>query len=175
MYFNDVTINTLCPYHNFGENDSQLSASVHKDELQAISIHFLDIGFCQDLCNYALVPHSPQNRKQFGKGFEDISVIFTVVPTLHSPCFLWPSTLKVKVTRDSEKVCHGMYMVNSNFNMFSRDVTVLMLFNSVSHLVLQLVGQSVINIQSVRDTFIQLDSLKVTIVFDRSTVDEHPL
>ena len=97
---------------------------------------YSDIGFCQDHCNYALVPHPPQNRKQFGKGFEDISVIFTVVPTLHSPCFLWPSTLKVKVTRDSEKVCHGMYMVNSNFNMFSRDVTVLMLFNSVSHLVL---------------------------------------
>ena len=97
---------------------------------------YSDIGFCQDHCNYTLVPHSPQNRKQFGKGFEDISVIFTVVPTLHSPCFLWPSTLKVTVTRDSEKVCHGMYMVNSNFNMFSRDVTVLMLFNSVSHLVL---------------------------------------
>ena len=97
---------------------------------------YSDIGFCQDHCNYALVPHPSQNRKQFGKGFEDISVIFTVVPTLHSPCFLWPSTLKVTVTRDSEKVCHGMYMVNSNFNMFSRDVTVLMLFNSVSHLVL---------------------------------------
>ena len=97
---------------------------------------YSDIGFCQDHCNYALVPHPSQNRKQFGKGFEDISVIFTVVPTLHSPCFLWPSTLKVKVTWDSEKVCHGMYMVNSNFNMFSRDVTVLMLFNSVSHLVL---------------------------------------
>ena len=97
---------------------------------------YSDIGFCQDHCNYALVPHPPQNRKQFGKGFVDISVIFTVVPTPHSPCFLWPSTLKVKVTRDSAKVCHGMYMVNSNFNMFSRDVTVLMLFNSVSHLVL---------------------------------------
>ena len=97
---------------------------------------YSDIGFCQDHCNYALVPHPSQNRKQFGKGFEDISVIFTVVPTLHSPCFLWPSTLKVTVTRDSEEVCHGMYMVNSNFNMFSRDVTVLMLFNSVSHLVL---------------------------------------
>ena len=97
---------------------------------------YSDIGFCQDHCNYALVPHPSQNRKQFGKGFEDISVIFTVVPTLHSPCFLWPSTLKVKATRDSEKVCHGMYMGNSNSNMFSRDVTVLMLFNSVSHLVL---------------------------------------
>ena len=44
---------------------------------------YSDIGFCQDHCNYALVPHPPQNRKQFGKGFEDISVIFTVVPTLH--------------------------------------------------------------------------------------------
>ena len=55
---------------------------------------YSDIGFCQDHCNYALVPHPSQNRKQFGKGFEDISVIFTVVPTLHSPCFLWPSKLK---------------------------------------------------------------------------------
>ena len=45
---------------------------------------------------------------------KDISVIFIVVPTLHSPYFLWPSTLKVKATRDSENVCHGMYMGNSN-------------------------------------------------------------
>ena len=62
----------------------------------------------------------------------DISVTFTVVPALHKVVYLlWPSTFKVKVTRNSENACHRRHMVNSKSNMFSKDdVTVLTLFNS---------------------------------------------
>ena len=65
---------------------------------------------------------------------KEIIVTFTVVPALHKVVYLlWPSTFKVKVTRDSKNsknICHGIYMVNSKSNMFSKDVTLLMLLNS---------------------------------------------
>ena len=65
---------------------------------------------------------------------KEIIVTFTVVPALHKVVYLlWPSTFKVKVTRDSKNsknICHGIYMVNSKSNMFSREVTLLTLLNS---------------------------------------------
>ena len=62
---------------------------------------------------------------------KDISVTFTVFPALHKVVYLlWLSTFKVKGKRNSENVCQGRHMVNSKSNMFFRDVTVVVLFNS---------------------------------------------
>ena len=62
---------------------------------------------------------------------KDISVTFTVFPALHKVVYLlWLSTFKVKGKRNSENVCQGRYMVNSKSNMFFKDVTVVVLFNS---------------------------------------------
>ena len=62
---------------------------------------------------------------------KDISVTFTVFPALHKVVYLlWLSTFKVKGKRNSENVCQGRHMVNSKSNMFFRDVTLVVLFNS---------------------------------------------
>ena len=56
---------------------------------------------------------------------KNIIVTFTVVPALHKVVYLlWLSIFKVKVTRDSKNVCHGMYMGNS------KSITAHLLFNS---------------------------------------------
>ena len=62
---------------------------------------------------------------------KDIIVTFTVVPALHKVVYLlWLSTFKDKGKRNSKNVCHGGHMVNSKSTMFSRNVTVVVLFNS---------------------------------------------
>ena len=62
---------------------------------------------------------------------KDISVTFTVFSALHKVVYLlWLSTFKVKGKRNSENVCQGRHMVNSKSNMFFRDVTLVVLFNS---------------------------------------------
>ena len=62
---------------------------------------------------------------------KDISVTFTVFPALHKVVYLLSlSTFKVKGKRNSENVCQGRHMVNSKSNMFFRDVTLVVLFNS---------------------------------------------
>ena len=62
---------------------------------------------------------------------KDIIVTFTVVLALHKVVYLlWLSTLKDKGKRNSKNVCHGRHMVNSKSTMFSRNVTVVVLFNS---------------------------------------------
>ena len=56
---------------------------------------------------------------------KNIIVTFTVVPALHKVVYLLRlSTFKVKVTRDSKNVCHGIYMGNST------SITAHLLFNS---------------------------------------------
>ena len=62
---------------------------------------------------------------------KDIIVTFTVVLALHKVVYLlWLSTFKDKGKRNSKNVCHGRHMVNSKSTMFSRNVTVVVLFNS---------------------------------------------
>ena len=62
---------------------------------------------------------------------KDIIVTFTVVLALHKVVYLlWLSTLKDKGKRNSKNVCHGRHMVNSKSTIFSRNVTVVVLFNS---------------------------------------------
>ena len=62
---------------------------------------------------------------------KDIIVTFTVVLALHKVVYLlWLSTFKDKGKRNSKNVCHGRHMANSKSTMFSRNVTVVVLFNS---------------------------------------------
>ena len=64
VYFNDVTINTSCPYHNLCEK-LMTTISVCTLRLTLGYLHtfswgdsYSDIGLFQNHCNYALVPHS---------------------------------------------------------------------------------------------------------------------
>ena len=62
---------------------------------------------------------------------KDIIVTFTVVLALHKVVYLlWLSIFKDKGKRNSKNVCHGRHMVNSKSTMFSRNITVVVLFNS---------------------------------------------
>ena len=64
VYFNDVTINTSCPYHNLCEKLTT-TISVCTLRLTLGYLHtfsrgdsYSNIGLFQDHCSYALVPHS---------------------------------------------------------------------------------------------------------------------
>ena len=76
VYFNNVTINHSSPYHNLSEK-WLITIGVCTQRLALGYLHtfspgesYSDIGLFQDHCNYALVPHSWQHRKQLKNSYE---------------------------------------------------------------------------------------------------------